>query len=212
MSPAGPRRRSSTATVVLLAALVLQCARPAPEDGGEYGRQEGRGCGDARPECRDDETLWVCVERRWELVDCADRCAEHGGAVGCDLADPTLGARCLCEDDSADCDPAQSRCTSDEAIEVCDPGALRFVEHTCEALCASLAPPHLSEGCLGDACRCTTLGTPCAPGSPPRCETFGLVRCVEGTWAIEDCAAICGGPGTCDPWGPDGAGCVCKSE
>lgn len=188
-------------------AVLLGCgsAEP-PADLGDHERSPGDGCGDLASECVDEATLWACVDRRWELVDCAETCEDRGGLVGC-LTDPELPteARCWCGDDMAACVPGQSECVSDDVVRMCDPETLEFVESTCDAVCAAREPPQRARGpCLGiSECDCTLAGTPCAPGSPPRCNLLSVARCVDGVWDLESC------PCSCDSWAPGGAACGC---
>lgn len=195
---------------LVLGLLALHCAAPEPEPDESYGREVGKGCGDARSECLDAERLWGCIDRRWELIECAEACAGRGGAVGC-LATASLadGARCWCEDDAPACAPMQRACASSTELEWCDPETLQLTRASCDELCASLAPPHLSEGCASGRCKCTLDATPCAAGTPTHCEGSKLAECVDGLWRIEECWSRCDGAGTCDPWRAGGATCDC---
>lgn len=196
--PAGHRL-----AVAIVTGLLCACTEPPS---GDYERRPGSGCGDEPSECEDAQTLWACVERRWDLVDCAERCAGRGGAAGCLEGEDLPGkARCWCVDDTAECVPEQRDCR-DEVLRTCDPETLRWVESRCDDVCAAMSPPQRSEGCSSDRCRCTLEGAPCAPDSPPRCASFALASCVDGLWKVERCACS---PGECNPWAPGGPACDC---
>jgi len=205
----GPSGRALARLGLALTACLGQgCAEP-PTPAGNYDRRPGAGCGDLPSECVDEASLWACVGRRWEFVDCAKACAARGGAVGCLATDKVAdGARCWCRDDDPECTWSQSSCLSNETVQVCDPDTLEVAEHGCDAVCSSLTPPHLASGCTLGECTCTLAGTPCDPESPPRCEPFALVRCIDGAWQVEPCPCS---PGNCDPWGPEGAACDCPN-
>lgn len=174
---------------------------------GDYERQPGKGCGNLPSECADEETLWACEDRRWERVDCIQACKDHGGLVGCISGSSVPeGAHCQCESGMSACEPDQTRCVSDDVIAICDPDLLTFGEESCTSVCAAMEPPQLERGCVDNRCDCTLIGTPCAPESPARCFAFALARCVDEVWDLEDCPCS---PGTCNPWGPEGATCEC---
>lgn len=198
--------------VCLTGALVLlahpSCLESPPRvPSADYDRQPGKGCGDLPSECADDSILWACEGRRWKLIDCNEVCEQKMSPVGCvTTANSPVGAACQCEDDKLECEAGQTRCMSDETVENCDPNLLAFVAMPCESVCGAMAPPQLSQGCVGTKCDCTVIGTPCAPGTAARCEPYAVARCVDGVWDLDGC--LCS-PGNCDPWGPEGAACDC---
>lgn len=201
--------------LALLAALGLQCAGPpSPPPPGDYTRHEGDGCADAPDECIDAEALWQCVDRTWRETDCHEVCAERGGVIGCLVQSDARGARCWCEGDAPVCIPGQARCDSEpDTIFVCDIDTLQFQQESCQELCQSVGPAFISLGCSeltaeNASCGCTAEGTPCTTDDPPHCETFNLARCVDGAWTLEDCSCDTG-LASCEPFGENGAECVC---
>lgn len=200
--------------LVLLAALGVHCEGPPPPQPGDYTRHEGDGCGDARDECIDAATLWQCEDRTWRITACSDVCADRGGVVGCLSLSDATGGRCWCEDDAPACIPDQARCDGDpDMILVCDADTFQFHQESCKTLCEAVGPSYLSLGCKelipeSAACTCTLEGTPCTMDDPPHCELFNLARCVDGKWVLENCSCDMG-LASCEPFGENGAECVC---
>lgn len=208
-----PTGRVALARLAAVVASVLRCTDPPAPEPGDYSRMEGDGCGDSLSECIDAETLWECRERVWVRLDCSEACKDHGGAVECLAGEFTApGALCWCADFAPICTPGTVRCLSDDEVEVCHADTRQFMSISCEAACAELAPPHVAVGCTG-GCRCTTVGTPCAPGTPPHCEQDAIATCVDGLWEFELCTTSCPPSGnSCDPFAPGGAACGCSDH
>lgn len=211
--PTTPAGRAPLAGLVLLAAGLLACPQ-APPELADFVRHEGDGCGDVFDECIDAESLWRCTDRRWHVVSCADECEGRGAVAGCLSTTYGRGARCLCSEDVPECAPGQGVCGDGDVIELCDPSTFAYVPTTCTTLCAALDPPHVSLGCSESsenaaACLCTTEGTHCSDAERPRCQGSDLARCIGGSWTLEPCLCDDGFFSSCDPFGEQGAECVC---
>ncbi len=209
--------RISARAVVLLAGFAgFACVEdPDPAPAPDPSIELGDPCNWPWASCVDEATLLWCAEQRWTQTPCEQYCASLGAGVsssGCivelEAGSPTQ--LCACEPPAEGCTPGQAACESDDEIAWCgDDWAWR--SSSCAQICAAQSLASL--GCVAQAdaaaCLCTNIGTACE-GEPSVCADAGsLARCVDGFWALVDCADECGGPGSCEPAAGGEAACAC---
>lgn len=177
---------------------------------GELARLDDLGdpCRSAYDVCLTDDSVRSCEAGVWVERDCASVCAELGPAyapAGCDQ-------ECVCElVDPSGCTPSETTCVDPNTVAVCDQ-TQELQPTPCADVCADAGLTEV--GCLEDdegkaACWCTSEGTSCEPSTTPKCvDDATIATCESGTWSFAECAAICGGPAACDPFGQPAA-CDC---
>lgn len=179
---------------------------------------EGERCGEGAPLCTAADELLVCEQRVWTAKSCDEICAETGHH--------SLGCLTTAEEDSCACDvDGESLCGGHSPVctgwnELATCGGEDWIYTDCGEYCAGLDPPMNSLGCAGPqvrgpptGCVCTLEGMPCSDIGPVCDGPYYTARCEEGVWTLEDCTDLAcdeGSHGRCEPWGDEGASCVCK--
>lgn len=137
-------RRTSRA---LAAALLLAgCAPEAPDPGPFPEVEVGDPCNSGITLCLDDGAAAICEDRAWATVSCDEECLATSPAY---VGGSCRVGWCDCElEDPEGCDPAESRCGEDGAVDHCS-DEQEPLTSDCTMVCAG-------EG-LGDSLGCTQL-------------------------------------------------------
>jgi hypothetical protein len=179
---------------------------PQPDGGPDGDPPDPPDCEGDEVRCVDSWTPEVCVDGRFEAIDCGAYCTETYGwdywSMGCsaEADDP-----CLCEYDVLDgaapyCEPGDVFCVGETTVEICDEWNSP-ITHECAEYCVEqLGPEAISYGCdetAEDPCLCSYSmddggRSLCTPGDIFCSDDHTLRVCTEDYgYAYHDCDEYC---------------------